>query len=230
MKSEESIMCGRYSLLDIEEEILRQLYDVDGKLDLHTSYNIAPSQLASVIVSLPDQLAQCRSRHMIKMNWGLVPSWSKDSRRFMINARSETATDKPFFKESFQRRRCLVPASGWYEWAKQGEDKQAYYIAPENEQPFAFAGLWDKWQQGDIKMNSFTIMTKAADSSLQSVHHRMPIVLPKNSYEAWLDKKANVNALQQLLAKAKSFAARVNPVSQEINKPENDNATCILPV
>ena len=172
------------------------------------------------------------------LRWGLIPSWAKEpsigSR--MINARSETVAEKPAFRRAFLRRRCLVPADGFFEWKKEeGEGakkspKTPHWIHPASEKPFAMAGLWEKWAPTDGEpMYTFTILTTEAVPSIRGIHPRMPVILPPGAYEGWLDPDASSEDLLSVL-QPYGGEMRAHPVSSLVNSPRNDFPECIKPV
>ncbi len=186
-------MCGRYANFLQERELadafaIAEVAD-DARL-LPPSWNIAPTQVARVVTLTPDGSA----RRLIAAHWGLVPAWAKDpsigSRLF--NARSETVAEKPAFRSAFEKRRCLVPANGYYEWqarftSKQPAGKQPFYIHPPEDVPVAFAGLWETGEEGNDRQFSFTILTAAATGALKEIHDRQPVMLGPDARDAWLD-------------------------------------------
>ena len=180
-------MCGRYRLSRRAEILTSYFYAKYEGLDWEARYNIAPTQTVPVI----RQDAKEPMRRASLMRWGLVPNWVKDATvgASMINARSETAAEKPAFKDLLQRQRCLIPADGFYEWQKSGKSKQPYCFEMIENEPFAFAGLWDSWQApGGSTLETCTILTTTPNQLLADVHDRMPVILPAASYDLWLDR------------------------------------------
>lgn len=176
-------MCGRYALRTLSKS-LAKAFGVEEVPEYEARFNIAPTQTIAGVRQTPD------GREVKFLKWGLVPSWAKDASMGakLINARSETVTEKPSFREAFKRRRCLIPADGFYEWARAGGKKQPYFFRLRDEQPFGFAGLWDRWQGGDgAVIESCTILTTEANDMLKPVHDRMPVILHPEDYEMWLD-------------------------------------------
>ena len=186
-------MCGRYNLRT-SAQVLAEMFHAKADLEVHPRYNIAPTQ-SSLVCRLDD----AGQREIVPMRWGLVPSWAKDIKigYKLINARAETVSEKPSFRAAYKRRRCLVIASGFYEWKREGKSKQPFHIHREDDQPFAFAGLWEYWDQGAIE--SFTIITTAANSLMVPIHHRMPVLLQPDQYGVWLDQDIAPQALEPLL-------------------------------
>lgn len=191
-------MCGRYtakkSAVDLADEF--DAADTTGD-DVRADYNVAPTKRVPVVRSSRppdgDRPADWKSRELTVMRWGLVPFWAKDltigSR--MFNARSESVTTTRAFRSAVKRRRCLVPADGWYEWQKKpdSKDKQPYYMTSVDGAELAFAGLWEIWGEGEDRVTSFTILTTDSVGPLQNIHHRMPLVLPAARWDAWLDRE-----------------------------------------
>ena len=220
-------MCGRYTLTADAESIQLafNLDTVDGWLE--PRFNIAPSQQVAVITNRdPGRLSF--------MKWGLVPSWAKDPKigNRMINARSETAAEKPSFRTAFKRRRCLIPADGYYEWAKQGKEKTPIYITHAERGLFAFAGLWESWKQSDDSwLNTCTILTTRANEKIEPVHHRMTVILEPQDYELWLTpRELSPDEWLPLMAGPAPDQLQFHEVSTQVNRPANDNPTVILPV
>ena len=177
-------MCGRYRL-SRRKQLIQEYFDTTEEVDWEPRYNIAPTQTVPVI----RQDAREPMRRASLMRWGLVPNWAKDVTvgARMINARSETAAEKPAFKELLQRRRCLIPADGFYEWQKTGKSKQPYCFEMVQREPFAFAGLWDSWRTPDgATLETCTILTTTPNQLLADIHDRMPVILPSASYDRGL--------------------------------------------
>ena len=176
-------MCGRYTLVaDIAELGERFGFDADGLPHL-PSYNIAPTQMALAVTNGD-------GRHAFRMRWGLVPSWARNlsSGRPMINARAETVAERPAFRSAFRRRRCLVIADGYYEWQAAGSSRTPFRIAMESGEPFAFAGLWETWRNPEGEtVTSCAIITTEATEALSPIHDRMPVILPRDLEDLWLD-------------------------------------------
>lgn len=217
-------MCGRYTLT-ADAESIQLAFDLKTVPDWRPRYNIAPSQLAPVITSEnPGQLTF--------LKWGLVPSWAKDpaigSR--MINARAETAAEKPSFRAAFKRRRCLVPADGFFEWARRGSRKAPMYIHLENRGLFAFAGLWESRANSDgSKLETCTILTTEANELIRPLHHRMAVMLAPEHYQVWLSPKARAEELTLLMSPCPAEKMRVYEVSPQVNHPANDHPAVIEP-
>jgi putative SOS response-associated peptidase YedK len=213
-------MCGRYTLRTRDRIRLKGL---NAELPYRARYNIAPSQTIPVIADLG------RGPELTSFVWGLIPSWSRDGKAF-INARCETLEEKPSFSESFQQRRCLIPADGFFEWRRIGKSKQPFYIQLQDESPFAFAGIWDCWHNGKEVVSTCAIITAAANELVAGLHDRMPIILQREEYDVWLDAHANRQTLRNLLRPFSAVKMKIHSVSGAVNHPENDTAELIAPV
>jgi putative SOS response-associated peptidase YedK len=223
-------MCGRYTLTQ-EQEALDAALGVEGLLHPRPRYNVAPTQEAPVIVGSSSGPVGA------VMRWGLIPSWAEDPRMGsrMINARSETVDRKPSFRVPFQRFRCLVPADGFFEWKEEGGRKVPFLIRLPSGEPFTFAGLWDRWSDPEgASIRSFTILTREALPVLAPLHPRMPVILPQEARDAWLDPGTPVPELMALLQAdcgggegAGGF--EVTAVSARVNSPRNDDPGCVAP-
>jgi putative SOS response-associated peptidase YedK len=220
-------MCGRYRLT-AKERWLSTYFNLDPEdVDWVARWNVAPTQEVATI----RQDRREPKRKFKLMRWGLIPYWAKDSsfRASTINAVSETVAEKPAFREPLRRRRCLIPATGFYEWRQAGEkQKQPYNIGMADDGLFAFAGLWDRWNAPDGKMiESCTILTTGANSLLRPVHHRMPVILKPDDYDRWLDPGiTNPARVADLLKAFDARLMRVYPVSTAVNRVENDGPEC----
>lgn len=218
-------MCGRYTLRTPVDTLVEE-FGITGPLpEVPARYNVAPTQeVASVLVEDDE-------RHLEMLRWGLIPSWADDpgigSR--MINARSETAAEKPSFRGAFKKRRCLILADGFYEWQKAGNGgKQPYYIRMEDGSPFAFAGLWEVWDKHGEEIRSCTILTTEANGLVREIHHRMPVILPPENYDFWLDPDVREREpLLDLLRPHPEDAMEAYPVSRFVNSPSNDDERCV---
>jgi putative SOS response-associated peptidase YedK len=223
-------VCGRYSLTTAPEA-LRRLFDFDVTPNLAPRYNIAPTQSAPVVRAIEGGAG----RELAMMNWGLIPSWAKDAAigNKMINARSETVARKPSFREAFRHRRCLVPADGFYEWRREGETKQPFRIGMKGGKPFAFAGLWERWEgSGDgLAVETFTILTTEANRKLRPIHPRMPVILEPESYPTWLDTSPeNTDRSLSVLKPFPIEPMAFYRVSTRVNSPRNDDPACVKPL
>ena len=212
-------MCGRYSLVPTESIAAR--FDVQQvQLPLAPRYNVAPSQAMPVVVrNSPNRL--------VEMQWGLIPSWSKEPRAQFstINARAETITKSPVFRGPFKSQRCLVPASGFYEWQRTDQGKQPFCIQLRDGELFAFAGLYDVWHDADgNELYSYTVITTAPNDLVAPIHNRMPVILHQEDEDAWLDKASDPAQLLSLLKAYPADAMAAYPVSRAVNSPANEGA------
>jgi putative SOS response-associated peptidase YedK len=220
-------VCGRYSL-STPGELVAEVFALDESLELEPRYNIAPTQQAPIISrSRPDG-----GRALRLARWGLIPYWAQEASigNRAINARAETLADLASFKESFRRRRCLVPADGFYEWQKRPSGaKQPYHLTLADGTPFAFAGLFDRWRQAEDEwIESFTIVTTEPNSLLEPIHDRMPAILPREHHARWLDPTVDEpDVLQALLGPYPPEIMLATPVGSLVNSPRNDSARCI---
>lgn len=191
-------MCGRYAASRSPDDLAVEFEAVpaDGQPALPADYNVAPTKDVYVVRHARERDAEGRPtgaghREVRAVRWGLVPSWAKDPSvgNRMLNARVESLTEKPAFRTAARSRRCLVPADGWYEWAKRldAPAKQPYFITPEDGSVLAFAGLWEVWGQGEDRLYTCTVVTAPATGALTEIHERMPLVLPPDRWAAWLD-------------------------------------------
>lgn len=217
-------MCGRFTLRTPTDRLV-EIFALNEALDLPLRFNIAPTQdLAAIRGDEDDQ------RHFCLLRWGLVPSWAKDPSigNRMINARAESVAEKPAFRAAFRRRRCLVPADGYYEWQKQGQKKQPFYIHRRDDLPFAFAGLWENWSGTQPPLESCTLITTDANELTRPIHDRMPVIIAPENYREWLDPRNNdVQRLQALLRPYAEDELQADPVSTYVNNPRNEGPQCI---
>jgi putative SOS response-associated peptidase YedK len=221
-------MCGRFALTDPDADLAVQ-FGLPDIPDLQPRYNIAPTQPVAAVRVRP----RGRVREMALLRWGLVPFWAKDPKigARMINARSETVSEKPAFRDAFRRRRCLIVADGFYEWQKSNGSKQPHFIRLHDGRPFAFAGLWERWQGAETEIESCTLLTTEPNELLLPVHNRMPVILHPSDYDIWLDTELeNADLLRRLLRPFPSRLMQAYPVSRFVNSPSNDDPRCIAPV
>jgi putative SOS response-associated peptidase YedK len=222
-------MCGRFTLTDPDQDLAVQ-FNLPDIPDMQPRYNIAPTQPVATVRVSPES----KNREMALLHWGLIPSWAKDPKlgNRMINARSETAAEKPAFRAAFKRRRCLIVADGFYEWQKQDGGKQPFYVRRQDGQPFAIAGLWEFWKGEDERViESCTLLTTTPNELIRPLHNRMPVILHPNDYELWLDlEMQDPDALLPLLVSYPSEKMDAYPVSRFVNSPKNDGPSCIEPL
>ena len=211
-------MCGRFTLKRPERvnfhRIERSVFD-----GLVPRFNIAPSQ---DILTVVERGAQ---REATFLQWGLIPYWSKEPKA-VINARVETIEEKPSFKESFQRRRCLIVADGFYEWERVGKLSQPYYFQMKDGAPFAFAGIWDTWGG----RSSCAIITTTANELLSEIHNRMPVILPSESFDLWLSDASRSSDLKELLVPFPADLMKSHAVGCEVNDTKTDDESLLRPV
>lgn len=222
-------MCGRYTLSS-PTDLLADLLELDSVPDLAPRYNIAPTQEAAVV----RVTGETGARTLDLLRWGLIPFWSKDPGigNRMINARAETVGEKPAYRTSFKRKRCLVPADGFYEWQATGGPKQPFYFRFEGGGPFALAGLWDRWEKGEgDPIETFTILTTEPNEVVAPVHRRMPVILDREAMAIWLDPAIeDAERLTPLLGPFPAAGMEGFPVSTFVNSPGNDTPRCIEPL
>ncbi len=225
-------MCGRYRLAR-SKQLLAEYFDTDfDDLDWEPRHNLAPTQAVPIV----RQMQVAEKPRTTLARWGLIPSWTSDlaSSPLMINARAETATNKPSFRDPLQRRRCLIPADGFYEWARRGAAKKArqpFCFEVGSAEVFAFAGIWDSWRnpQG-VVVESCAILTTTANHLLADMHDRMPVILPRERYSRWMDPR--IQDSEQVLAMVTPFQAslmRRYSVSTSVNYVANDGPECSAP-
>ena len=216
-------MCGRYTLTSKGDEVAL-LFDLSDIPSVPPRYNIAPTQEAAVVL-VP---AAGAPRHLDFLRWGLVPYWADDPKigNRMINARSEGVADKPSYRSSFRKQRCLIPTDGFYEWKKEGKLKQPYHIRRKDRHPFAFAGLWSRWrpkEEGSQPLDTFTILTTDANDLIRPLHDRMPVILDPAHFDLWLDPAVDDRErLLQLLVPYDGSHMETVPVSRAVNSPAVD--------
>jgi len=218
-------MCGRY-VLNATPEQMQLAFNLDAAPRIEPRFNIAPTQPVPIVTD-------ARPGELTLVQWGLVPSWSKDPTigGRMFNARAETASEKPSFRSAFKRRRCLVPATGFYEWQKDGKLKKPQYIHLSDQQVFAFAGLWEIWNgpEGE-ELWSCTILTGEPNEKIKDLHHRMAVILDPEEYDVWLDNDTPKDVLQDLITTPyPSEKMDYYAVSTEVNSARNEGPDLIEP-
>ena len=220
-----SNMCGRYRL-SRRKQVLEEYFDTEsGEQEWNPRYNIAPTQSVAVIRQNPREPV----RELSLVAWGLIPSWATDPSvaARMINARSETASLKPAFREALQSRRCLIPADGFYEWQQTGKTKQPFCFEVNEGSMFAFAGIWERWKTRE----TCAILTTTPNTLTSTVHDRMPVILERDNYDVWLDPgMSNMKAVSGLLKPYDARLMRCYPVSTRVNQVSNDDKECSAPV
>jgi putative SOS response-associated peptidase YedK len=218
-------MCGRYTLRT-PIDVLAEGFEIqEYPSSITPNYNVAPTQEVAAVVE-EDEMRKLEMFH-----WGLIPSWAKDPSigNKMINARAETVSEKPSFRSAFKKRRCLILADGFYEWQKTDDGKQPYHIKMQDDSPFAFAGLWEIWKDEE-EIRSCTIITTAANDLMDEIHHRMPVILPPDDYDMWLDPDFDEKEpLTSLLKPYSSDKMEAYIVSRRVNKPSNNEPSVVEP-
>ncbi len=225
-------MCGRF-MLTIVEDRLDKLLGVDFAVwELISRYNVAPTQPVLAVRQNGGK------RESVMLRWGFVPSWAKDVAigNRMINARSETAHEKPAFKNAFKRRRCLIPADGFYEWRRTekgggAKGRQPYLITMADEQPFAMAGLWEHWQDpAGNELETCTILTTAANAMVGELHDRMPVILDPEDYSNWLDTSTeDITTAKALCRPYPAELMMHRPVTTYVNNARHEGPACVKP-
>jgi len=221
-------MCGRFTLWLQFGDLVKAFPDLIFPEPLPPRYNIAPTQDAAVVPN--DGLKQVQL-----FRWGLLPFWAKDPSigNRMINARAETAAQKPAYRAAYRRRRCLVLADGFYEWRKEpgSRTKTPMYIRLMSGEPFAFAGLWEVWRPDDTPLFTYTIITTEPNALVEPIHNRMPVILPREAYDRWLDPtEQRPGSFSDLLVPYPAEEMVAYPVSTYVNSPGNDSPACVAPV
>jgi putative SOS response-associated peptidase YedK len=222
-------MCGRFTMTVDPAQLQDTFPWLNVPEGMEPRYNIAPTQPVAVVPNNDENRIEF-------FNWGLIPSWAKDPSigNRMINARAETLAEKPAFRAAYRRRRCLVLADGFFEWRKDPgkKVKQPMYIRLKTGEPFAFAGLWEIWNSADgSQILSCTIITTEPNELVSDIHNRMPVILPREGYSAWLNPSEIQPAdLDDLLRPYPSTELAAHPVSTIVNSPGNDSPACVVPL
>jgi putative SOS response-associated peptidase YedK len=221
-------MCGRF-IRTTPIERYESLFSAHDHVELKSSYNIAPG--SKILVARNKDHG---GREFVALKWGLVPSWSKEPRTeySTINARAETIDEKPAFRSAFKTRRCLIACDGFYEWKKNAEGtKQPYFICLADRKPFAFAGVWERWEREGEILESCAIIVTSANAMMAPIHDRMPVILSPDHYDAWMNpKQTNASALKSLLVPYPSDRMKAYPISSMVNNPLNNHSDLLLPL
>ncbi len=219
-------MCGRFTL-NVGLEDLCRFFDLPLIASLlEPRFNIAPTQSILVLRKQPTG----GPREIALLKWGLVPSWAKDPGigNKLINARSETAAEKPSFRDAFRKRRCLIPATGFYEWQRRNGGKQPFHIRMKGGGPFAMAGLWEHWEKGDEPLETCTILTTSPNELMKPLHDRMPVILPPDRFATWLGETPSTSDdLRLLMMPHAPEAMEAFPVRSTVNNPRNEGPECL---
>ena len=219
-------MCGRF-VITSPPDAMRRLLRYREQPNFPARYNVAPTQPIPVVRLING------ARTFTLMRWGLLPGWVKEPKGFtlLINARAETAAEKPAFRNALKRRRCLLPADGFYEWKREGALKQPYFIRRRDRAPFAFAGLWETWSgAGGEEIDTAAIVTTDASADIAGLHHRMPVTIDPDDFDAWLDDTSDAGVVQRLMRPAREGQFELFPVSDRVNKVINDDPRNVEPV
>jgi putative SOS response-associated peptidase YedK len=220
-------MCGRY-LIIMTPEAMQRLFGYPELPNFPARYNVAPTQPIPIVRMVEGK------RQFTLVRWGLIPSWVKDPKGFslLINARGESVNDKPAFRNAMKRRRCLIPADGFYEWKEEGGKKRPFVVRPRDGGPIAFAGLWECWMgPNGEEMETATIVTTDANRTLGAIHHRMPVILSPDTFDFWLDC-ANVDATTAaaVIAPAPEGLLEAYEISTTVNRVANDGPALLDPL
>lgn len=219
-------MCGRYAITTAPEAI-RQLFGYLEQPNWPQRYNVAPTQPVPIV-----RMAEGK-RQLALVRWGLIPAWVKDPRTFslVINARGESVLDKPAFRNAMKYRRCLFPADGFYEWKRDGERKQPYFVRLKSGHPMAFAGLWESWMgPNGEEMETAAIVTTTASRLIAHIHDRMPVIVPPEAFDFWLDPKVDAEMASAVIQPAKDPLIECYPVSSAVNRTANDSPKLLEPL
>jgi len=218
-------MCGRFTL-QISPEVLAKVFDLQEPPQIEPRYNIAPGQLVATVRHIND------NNKLDFMKWGLIPNGSPDSDHTPINARSETVSEKPAFRHAVKYNRCIIPASGFYEWMLKDNHKQPYYVRLSNSGVMGFAGLWERWKAADgTELETCCIVTTSANELMKPIHDRMPVILQPDDYGIWLNRNFHeLHELERLYHPFPSELLVAYPVPDLVNSPRFDSASCIVHV
>ena len=224
-------MCGRFTLR-ASASVLAEQFAIFDMPPIGPRFNIAPTQ-AVPVVRMVGRERESR-RELAALRWGLIPSWAKDPAvgNRMINARAETVAEKPAYRAAFRRRRCLVPADGFYEWQRKGGRKQPHFIHMRDDGPFALAGLWESWEDPNCShIESFTVLTTEPNDVVRPIHNRMPVILDECDYSLWLDPAVtDPGPLTPLLKPYRADSMESYPVGSVVNNPRHEDASCVEPI
>jgi putative SOS response-associated peptidase YedK len=219
-------MCGRFALFASGDELV-QRFQLPEALLLDARYNVAPTQNVAAV------RLTSTGRALARLRWGLIPSWSKDQAiaNKLLNARAETVEEKPSFRSAFKKRRCLIPASGYYEWQKVGRTKQPHFIRSRDGRLLAFAGLWEQWHDpsDNALVESCTILTTTANDALQHLHERMPVIIDPSADAQWLDSDASPDELRALLIPYPNERLEAIEVGSWVSNVRNQGSRCLEP-
>jgi putative SOS response-associated peptidase YedK len=214
-------MCGRYVVLAPPRE-LEEVFGVAVPDDVQPRWNIAPTQDVGIV------RVENGMRRWATVGWGLVPAWSRAFWSGPINARIESVAEKPTFRDAFRRRRCLIPASAWYEWTQEGRARQPWLMEPDDGRPVAFAGIWEAWGEGPARRETVAFLTTEATGLPAEVHHRMPVLLAREAWDAWLEPGTTDPAVVLAVA-GRAPATGVTPrrVGRTVNRAGAEGPECV---
>ncbi len=216
-------MCGRYSFFS-KDDIVEERWQAHFELPIERHYNAAPSQKLPIITNENPQLIKAGV-------WGLIPHWMKNNPRGIINARAENINEKPSFKSSFQKHRCLVLADSFFEWDRKGAKKIPYRIMLTDEKPFSFAGIWEVYKNEDgISVPTFSIITVPPNKQIEKIHDRMPVILESKYEQLWIDDSADLNAALEVLKPLPDEKMKMFEVSTDVNSYKNEYSDLIKPI
>jgi putative SOS response-associated peptidase YedK len=219
-------MCGRYAST-IPPEAMRALFRYLEQPNFPPRHNIAPTQPIAIVRMTEGK------RQFALVRWGLIPSWVKDPRAFslLINARGESVNEKPAFRNAMKYRRCLVPADGFYEWKREGETKRPYFVRRKDGAPIAFAGLWENWMgPNGEEVETAAIVTTTASRSISHIHDRMPVIVPPDAFNFWLDPKVDAQTAAAAISSVPDGEIEAYPVSSAVNRTANDAPMLMEPL
>ena len=216
-------MCGRFNITASSQEIIEH-FGLDRTANHNTQYNIAPGQKILTVVQRANGYLKTAN-----LLWGLIPPWTKSPHQSqkLFNARAETITEKPSFRDAFAQRRCLIPATGFFEWQTIGKGKQAFHIHLPNYSLFAFAGIWEHWCNNQQSIYSCTIITTSANQPTQTIHHRMPVIIAPHHYHDWLQVHPQADNTQSLLKSRYNQNLEITAVNSKVNNPRNNDIGCL---
>ncbi len=231
-------MCGRFVSASPPDELARYFGAEPDEGELEPSFNVAPTNEVYAVKAVED------ARRLVTLRWGLVPFWAKDLKigSKMINARAETVAEKPAFRKAYERHRCLIPADGFYEWAKVegSKTKQPYFIHRSDGEPIVFGGMWERWRprledgktidESADPIETCTILTCAPNAEMAEVHNRMPVLVPPSAWDDWLSAEADMDYIASLLQPAPDDLLTLVPVSTAVNNVRNKGEELIRPV
>jgi putative SOS response-associated peptidase YedK len=219
-------MCGRYAITTVPEA-LRALFGYLDRPNFPPRYNVAPTQPVPIVRMFEGK------REFALVRWGLIPSWVKDPRAFslLINARGESALEKPAFRNAMKRRRCLFPADGFYEWKREGEKKPPYFVRLKSGEPMAFAGLWESWMgPNGEEQETAAIVTTTASHSIAHIHDRMPVIVAPEAFDFWLDPNVDAEMAAAVIQPAPDASLQAFEVSSAVNRTANDMPALLEPL